>query len=210
MIIDFIKNLVLDILFPKICLGCGKEGPIVCADCVKTISFLDEQKCPACRKISHAGTFCSKKCTDTFYFDQLIVSTLYKNKSLIQKMITSFKYKFSEEVVFMLSEILKTEYVYFSQYCSWLIHAIFIPVPLHSNRLKYRGFNQSLLLAEYLKKSLDNDPLLQNEFSDICITDCLIRQKYTREQAKLSRTSRLKNLTNCISVKPEIFLRIEI
>jgi len=136
------------------------------------------------------------------------VATIYKNKSLIQKMITTFKYKFSEEIIFILSAILKTEYVYFSQYCPGLTDAIFVPVPLHRKRLKYRGFNQSFLLADTLRKSLNNDPLLQNKFVNISIMDCLSRQNFTKEQAKLSRAERLKNLTNCFSVKPEFLYKL--
>jgi ComF family protein len=51
---------------------------------------------------------------------------------------------------------------------------VLVPVPLHSKRLKERGYNQSELLARELGK-LTNLPLIDN---------CLVRQHYTGPQAR--------------------------
>lgn len=204
MIFDYIKNVILDLLFPKSCLACRKDGDLICTECLKRISFLNYQKCPSCKKLNNIGDFCSPKCKNNFYFDQLMVSAAYGKEEVVQKIIIAFKYKFSEELAKILGEILKTQYVYFSQDNLRLRDAIFVPVPLHKKRLKFRGFNQSLLLANYLKKSLNADPLLENYFKNIEVCDCLLRKKYSKEQAKLSRFDRLKNLTDAFLVKPDL------
>ena len=36
-----IKNNVLDILFPKFCIGCGKEGLYICKDCEVFLSEVE-------------------------------------------------------------------------------------------------------------------------------------------------------------------------
>jgi len=203
MIFNYIKTIILDLLFPKACLGCQKDGDLICTECLNKISFLNYQKCPSCKKLNNIGDFCSQKCKNNFYFDQLIVSTSYGKEEVVRKIIIAFKYKFSEELAEILGEILKTQYVYFSQYDLHLRDAVFVPVPLHKKRLKFRGFNQSLLLANYLKKALNSDPLLENIFQNIEVCDCLLRKKYSSEQAKLSRVNRLKNLTDSFSIKPD-------
>lgn len=59
-----------------------------------------------------------------------------------------------------------------------------LPIPLHTKRLRQRGFNQSLELARPLAKQL-KIPL---------ITQGVIRHRHTQEQKTLSGTERLHNL----------------
>lgn len=75
------------------------------------------------------------------------------------------------------------------------IHAdlpdVFIPVPLHPRRLKERGYNQSLVLANILGH-YHNIPV------DIHTSQ---RIKYTEHQARLSPDNRYKNVYNAFKVK---------
>lgn len=50
---------------------------------------------------------------------------------------------------------------------------ILVPVPLHSKRLRERGYNQSALIARQLLKMLDIP----------VVNDCLFRQRHTPSQA---------------------------
>jgi ComF family protein len=71
-----------------------------------------------------------------------------------------------------------------------------VPVPLHRQRLRERGFNQSLLLAKVLASDLGTrlDYL------------SLIRTKYTRSQTGLGKDERRKNVAKAFAVtSPEIF-----
>jgi len=66
------------------------------------------------------------------------------------------------------------------------------PVPLHPLRLRYRGYNQSLLLAEGLSRSL----------SISLVPDLLQRCRYTATQSKLSQKERWTNLSGAFRIKP--------
>jgi len=69
-----------------------------------------------------------------------------------------------------------------------------VPVPLHSRRLKERGYNQSGLLAKELGK-LTNLPVIQ---------DCLIRIKEARPQVKASDVKeRRSNVANAFICQNE-------
>ena len=64
-----------------------------------------------------------------------------------------------------------------------------VPVPLSRERLRERGFNQSLLLAKTL-----NHPRL--------LPDGLLRLRHTQPQASLPRHERLHNLAHAIACNP--------
>ena len=65
-----------------------------------------------------------------------------------------------------------------------------MPVPLHQNRLKARGFNQAALLSMELAKIM-NIPAI----------DGLVRVRDTAPQYGLSSKERAKNLENAIALK---------
>lgn len=185
---------LLDLLFPKICLGCKSCGCYLCKDCFKKITLESRQNCPACSQKNISGTFCGLRCKKDFYFDQLITCMVYDKTSLLKKLITLFKYKFSEELSEVFGKILVKQ---FKKFRNLIPHDdanfIFIPVPLHKKRLKFRGFNQAKLLADYLAKNIDG----------IYVHDALERKIYTKEQAKLNKNSRLRNLKNTIGLKAD-------
>ena len=67
---------------------------------------------------------------------------------------------------------------------------VVVPVPLHPNRLRERGYNQSALLAQALAQRLNR------RFDDAS----LIRTLDTEHQARLSGDARQNNLRNAFSV----------
>ena len=54
-----IKEEILDLIFPKFCVGCKKEGEWVCKDCSDNILSVVTQTCPECGRISKGGQYCS-------------------------------------------------------------------------------------------------------------------------------------------------------
>ncbi|GAI10987.1 unnamed protein product, partial [marine sediment metagenome] len=71
---------------------------------------------------------------------------------------------------------------------------LIIPVPLHKNDLRKRGFNQSILLGR----------VIGNYFSIPVGKKVLIKEKLTPFQVNLSKKEREKNILRAFSVeKPE-------
>lgn len=193
--ISFILNSVLDatlnLLFPKLCVGCKTPGDYLCGNCLKELSILKIQSCPNCRRKNFEGEFCSEKCAKGFYFDQLLVCMNYGNDSLLKKLIVQFKYKFSEELIEVLGKIIKHQFVYFSH--KFREGTLAVPVPLHKKRMNYRGFNQAGLLAQYLSRC----------FGGLEFCDCLWRENFYKPQAKLGKSLRLQNVKGTILLKEE-------
>jgi ComF family protein len=67
-----------------------------------------------------------------------------------------------------------------------------IPVPLHSNKLRIRGFNQSDFLASGLAEAMNAT----------FYADFLIRQKATSTQTRKSRYSRFENVDKVFALNP--------
>jgi ComF family protein len=68
---------------------------------------------------------------------------------------------------------------------------LIMPVPLHSDRLRTREFNQSLLLADHIARHLTR-PVSANN---------LVRRVATDPQTTLSRQARLRNLRKAFAVR---------
>jgi competence protein ComFC len=66
-----------------------------------------------------------------------------------------------------------------------------IPVPLHAARLRQRGFNQSLLLAQHA-----------GELLGIEVKEALIRTRRTDAQVNLGSAQRTINVAGAFALKP--------
>ncbi|OGT63539.1 MAG: hypothetical protein A3J38_01085 [Gammaproteobacteria bacterium RIFCSPHIGHO2_12_FULL_45_9] len=69
-----------------------------------------------------------------------------------------------------------------------------VPIPLHTHRLRSRGFNQTLLLAQRLKKRL----------SIPINTTLLTKIDHTQAQATLTADARKQNLTHAFTVSTDV------
>jgi len=185
-----IRQFFLDILFPKFCLGCKAEGTYFCEKCQSAIPAYPTQFCPTCRKPSSYGRFCSRTCQGDSSLDGIIVASLYDKEGLLKKVIERFKYQFSKDLAEKLGKFLVVQFE--QHFLSPQTQTTLVPVPLHKKRLKFRGFNQAVLLAKEIQKT-----------NLIPVANILIRTINTQAQAKLTREERLTNVKNAFSLKKE-------
>lgn len=57
-----VRNILLDFLFPRQCVGCGTVGSHLCTACLADIPLLSKQYCPLCRRESPGGQTCQPSC----------------------------------------------------------------------------------------------------------------------------------------------------
>ena len=208
-----LKNLILNLLFPIQCLECEKEFEDlepkerwICRECFEKMEIRKEQVCPVCEKVSEGGET-HRKCKRETSLDGLWVATEYK---IVSDAVHKFKFNFIKDISFPLSEIIARsvlevrefddfhdllltnfsqesgeEEIYTEKKKNKKAETILVPVPLHRKRYNWRGFNQALLLSEYIADKF-NLPVCAN---------LIIRRRNTKPQTKIkSMKERRKNI----------------
>lgn len=190
------KKGFLDTLFPLYCLGCETKGAWICALCENKIPRRREQHCFLCLKnITPFGQMCfsckdHSKSSSLPGLDGVFVASYYKHR-LLARALHAYKYRFLSSLSVPLGSLL-TETLRLS---SLPLPDIILPVPLHKRRLRFRGFNQSELLAEIVSQTLV--PGLEITLPK----SCLLRTRYTKPQMKThSRDERLANLKGAFAL----------
>ena len=168
---------ILDLVFPKTCLGCGKEGKYICLDCLSKVR-LAKPICPYCEKASIDG-FAHIKCAKKLGLDGL--TSVWEYEGVIRKAILSLKYKYSTEVGKELTECFIHELVTRTVPVK---AGDLIPIPLHWHRENTRGFNQSVEVGK----------TVASEMKWKFISDLLIKNKSTTSQVELKGDDRRQNL----------------
>lgn len=199
-----LKNIILDILFPPICVNCRKtltnaendadqRGKIICEQCLGLIKLNSALFCPVCRarlaELSSALRENKKIChRDAPYF--LAAAGNYDDP-VLQNLIHYFKYKSFENLAPILGELLIKYFKLLSFETFKLLNFVIVPIPLHRCRERERGFNQAKLLAEITARHF-NLPLI----------DGLKRIKNNEPQAKMKNSEkRTKNISGCFEIK---------
>ena len=183
------KNYLLDIFFPKFCLGCGKEGTFLCQDCQSCLEILEDNfcLCETPKRLPEAG-----KCSScrTKKLDGLFFAVSYQNK-LIKKLIQEFKYEpFIKDLAEPLTNLIISHILSLNEGNRFKKGDILIPIPLSKRKLKSRGFNQS--------EEIDKE--LSKELKIPVIADCLIKIKETPAQMELSGEERQENIKGVFEV----------
>ena len=195
---DNFKDFLLNLIFPKFCLGCQKEGIYLCDDCRHVLDINEFNYC-LCdnmpnrlpqNQTSGKCSRCQNKNLSGIY------SALSYKQQLVKKLIYQFKYQpylkdLSQTLASIVVECLflagkNTEEV-------WQ-NSILIPVPTDKKKLKNRGYNQSKELAEELSKIL-KIPV---------VTDTLIKIKPTKPQMELNKIEREKNLLDAFCINTNL------
>jgi ComF family protein len=167
-----IKGAALDLLFPRRCVGCGREGEYICISCRSTIKRLFPPICPLCGRPQASGVLCSGCIGWQANIDGMRSPFIFGG--VIREAIHQIKYRSLRAISELLAGYLGD---YLADYP--LTADVLVPVPLHSKRLKERGYNQSDLIATQLSKRIEMP----------VISDCLVRQRYALPQTKTNSVS---------------------
>ena len=136
----------LDLIFPLHCLGCRREGSVICGDCTSGLKRLEQPFCPTCAQPRTSGRcrWCRGKPPA---FDSLRAPFLFEG--VVREGIHRLKYRGLRAAGEPLGQLL-TEYFQGTPIPADMV----VPVPLHPGRLRRRGYNQSSLLARRLAGNL--------------------------------------------------------
>lgn len=176
---------LLDLLFPRRCVGCGRIGGYFCATCRRSIRIVasNEMICPVCEGLAIDG-ITHPACRTRYSPDGL--TSFFRYDGIVRTAVKTLKYRLvsdlAGEFVFLIPPVTVAD---LSRIISSRHVRSFVPVPLHVSRLYERGFNQAEVLGVAVSIRLQL-PVR---------TDMLRRTRRTVPQVeKSNRQERLKHM----------------
>ena len=186
---------LLEFFLPRMCLFCGvpvgeQARVAVCPACEAQIQWVESPLCTCCGMMfaerDGPDHLCGECQTDPPPFARARAATLYDGP--VTQAITRFK--FSRQLAFLpvMQHWLQRPL------CLELVAAadLLAPVPLHPKRLKHRGFNQALLLAQAFPQAA-------------VAREAVVRTRHTQPQVGLKPKERQDNVKGAFAVPdPEL------
>lgn len=157
-------------------------------------NFFFPNRCPFCNTVIESDETSCKKCTAKFPkvpFDGFAIGGFkcispFYYEDIFKKAVLDFKFNnkvfYGKSLGIIMADIIK------ENYCDFHFDII-TAVPLHKNRQKERGYNQSEVLAREISKKL-NIPYM----------DTLLKHKDNLVQHTLKGKERMKNVKNAYKV----------
>ena len=192
--VQHIINLTLPFLYPQRCLGCAvliDSGTAFCSPCQRAVAPILAPLCQRCGVPFVSGPLhvCGRCFRQEPVF-RLARSWAYYDSAgrglqPLSTAIQRFKYQRNLGVGEGLAELAAKHFPLTAEEYDYVF-----PVPLHSERLRWRGFNQSLVLAQAIgkKHKIAVDPF------------ALRRIKPTTPQTQLNERERRANVSGAFSV----------
>lgn len=182
-------SLLLDLIFPKFCIGCNRIGRYLCKKCINELNFLKQDNCVHCFKPSFYGET-HNVCKKSSYLDGVLSFCSY-NK-LARKIVSLVKYRLQSAIYNdILSSVPKETIKKFMEFKKRQVYPCLQTIPLHKKRQSIRGFNQSDELTKFFSQTLD-----------FPIINVVERVKDTKPQALIKKKyERILNIRQAFSVK---------
>ena len=182
---------ILPLFYPVRCPVCQDivipKGRLVCPSCADRPKYIEDPVCMRCgRQIREGEELCGNCKTHDRSFESGF--SLMRYDGIGQESIRNFKENGRQEyAAWYAEELIKRR----GDELRALRADLLVPVPLHPKRLRIRGYNQALVLAEELGKRLA-----------VPVRDVLQRTKDTGRQKKLGPEGRRRNLASSIVCGP--------
>lgn len=180
---DFLQR-SLDLLFPPRCAGCQRGGTLLCQDCLRLIQPFTGPACELCgaplANISDDCPICQMR---RIRLHGLRYANDYTG--VLRKTIHEFKYKNQRRLAGPLGTVLAATF----QRHHLQVDAL-VPLPLHVQRERVRGYNQAVLLARECAAILQVP----------CLEKVVLRQRDTPAQVGLTSQERLQNMAGAFAL----------
>ena len=169
---------LVELLLPPACAGCGQYGAVFCPRC--THGLRAATRPTDCFLAPDGGVVVG---------DALEVGlAAFAYGGALRKALASLKYGSAARAARPLAHVARPRLAPLAELLSG---AVLVPVPVHADRLRQRGYNQAALLARELARGAGRG-----------MADVLERRRPTTQQHRLDRAARLRNLREAFGVKP--------
>lgn len=137
---------LLELLFPSTCVHCGDGGNLLCDQCMDLVQPLDKNICRQCALPMERPGTCARCATDRPAADRMLAT--YQMDGPVRSAVHALKY----DGITAIAPVLGGHMAQMDPLDRLEVDLV-APVPLHSRRLRERGFNQAELLARSVSHS---------------------------------------------------------
>ena len=189
-------DIAVEGLFSPECVHCGNErdakGTFLCSPCRGAIRYIRDPLCDFCGQpgeidypYPHDEFVCGLCQVQPYAFKR--ARSLGHYETALKSLIRTLKYREQTGVIGEIRPLLQAWFQGAGEdYRGYTV----VQAPLHSDKMKERGFDQTYLIAREAARAL-SVPLQ---------ADCLIRVRATPPQAGLERSQRAANVKNAFAV----------
>jgi ComF family protein len=168
---------LLDILLPPSCAGCGRYGSRLCDPCQATF-----------RPASPAGVVFVQADPSVVVGESLALAVAaFRYEGPLRRALGRLKYGGAASIAAPLA---RAALPALQRLVTVSGPATLVPVPVHVERLRRRGYNQAALLAAALSGPVG-----------LPVDDCLARSRATIKMHGLDRAARLRNLRRAFALR---------
>lgn len=190
---------LLDQIYPPVCIACtaplGEDGAL-CPSCFAQLRQIRAPLCPVLGIPFDAdpggGMVSAEAIADPPPFKAARAAVAYGE--VAGTIVSRLKYGDRPELAPFCARLMAA-----AGHAFWADEPVILPVPLHSSRLRFRRYNQSMLLAQSLGRML----ALKVD------AHLVVRRRKTRQQVGLSGDSRLRNVQGAFAAHPHIVERLK-
>ena len=186
---------LLNVLYPPTCIRCKEtcfDANLLCEKCWSSLTFITREYCKKCGTSflsdNHPCLCTEEHCIHENHLYHSTRSVIEYNGTA-KDLIKRFKFHAKFEVVRLFKNwfncVLK-------EHCYQEIDYI-IPVPLHKQKLKIRGYNQTAILAKIISQ------IIRKKY----YTKILLKVKGTADQSGLKGRARKRNLIGAFDINHE-------
>lgn len=181
---------LIDLLFPKFCLGCGYAGVYICKSCQNKLKPIEIDVCLSCKKPSLYG-LTHQNCIKKYNVDGFL--SLYYYNPILKNIIKNIKYRLATEVWQEFYKIIEPHTISKLDFYKKMSRDLIIqPIPLSKTKYNERGFNQAFLISKFFQ-----------EFLHFKIVNLLVRKKESSSQAQTkNKMARYLNIKGSFVINP--------
>ncbi|WP_420641775.1 ComF family protein [Candidatus Leptofilum sp.] len=179
---------LLNFVFPPVCGACKKAGALLCEACHAQLQWVHSPLCNRCGRPTSRATDCCAVCQERpLPLNQIRAAVLFAHP--VSKLIHNLKYNGAFGLSKPLAQLMS------DAWAEWRMPIdLVLPIPLHVERERKRGYNQSTLLMH------DFCRFVGLPYSE----DGLQRTRFTTPQVGLTAVQRLENVQDAFATQVDV------
>ena len=175
---------IISIYAPLVCLKCGIEGPVICESCISSLPQATSH-CYRCNKLSQASRTCRDcRTVDDQPTNLVIASAAFSYQGVARDLVWKLKFGRVQSAADNMAAAMAKRYG-----ANIAPNVLIVPVPTAAKRVRGRGYDQAVLLAQAFAKHTG------------CQYASLLLRVGSQEQIGAGKTQRRDQLRGVIHVK---------